>query len=44
MSKRERILNVFNNKPVDRVPVGFEFHFLQEEEFSQGLKKPELIK
>lgn len=43
MSKRERILNAFNNKPVDRVPVGFWFHFLQEGEFYQGLEKPELI-
>lgn len=43
MLKRERILNAFNNKPVDRVPVGFWFHFLQEEELYQGLEKPELI-
>lgn len=43
MLKRERILNSFNNKDVDRVPVGFWFHFLQEEEFYQGLEKPELI-
>lgn len=43
MLKRERILNAFNNKDVDRVPVGFWFHFLQEEEFYQGLERPELI-
>ncbi|MHB8062630.1 MAG: uroporphyrinogen decarboxylase family protein [Ruminiclostridium sp.] len=43
MSKRQRLLNAFNNKQVDRVPVGFWFHFLKEEEFSQGLEKPELI-
>ena len=43
MSKRERILNAFNNRPVDRVPVGFWFHFLQEEELFQGLEKPKLI-
>jgi uroporphyrinogen decarboxylase len=43
MSKRDRIINAFNNQPVDRVPVGFWFHFLQHEEFLQGLEKPELI-
>ena len=43
LSKRQRILDAFNNKPVDRVPVGLWFHFLQEEEFYQGLEKPELI-
>lgn len=43
MSKRDRLLNAFNNKPVDRVPVGFWFHFLEGEEFSEGLEKPELI-
>ncbi|MDF2986703.1 MAG: hypothetical protein K0R50_2213 [Eubacterium sp.] len=43
MSKRERLLDAFNNKEVDRVPVGFWFHFLEEEEFGKGLDKPELI-
>jgi uroporphyrinogen decarboxylase len=27
MNKKERVLNAFNNKPVDKVPVGFWFHF-----------------
>ncbi len=27
MTKRERVLNAMNNKPVDRPPVGFWFHF-----------------
>ncbi len=43
MSKRERLLNAFNNKPVDRIPVGFWFHFLPEEELGNGLEKPELV-
>jgi len=43
MSKRERVINAFNNKPVDRVPVGFWFHFLEEEEFYLGLDNPALI-
>jgi len=43
MTKRERLLDAFNNKPVDRVPVGFWFHFLQGEQFSQGLENPALI-
>lgn len=43
MSKRERLLDAFNNKPVDRVPVGFWFHFLEEEEFGQALEREELV-
>ncbi|WP_346354776.1 uroporphyrinogen decarboxylase family protein [Azotosporobacter soli] len=43
MLKRERLLNAFNNKEVDRVPVGFWFHFLKEEEFYQGLEQRDLI-
>jgi len=43
MKKRERILKAFNNEPVDRVPVGFWLHFLQEEEFNYGLERPGLI-
>ena len=30
MNKKERVLNAFNNKPVDKVPVGFWFHFPEE--------------
>lgn len=36
MDKRTRVLNAFNNKPVDRVPVGFWFHFTGE----QGMGQP----
>lgn len=43
MSKRERLLKAFNNEKVDRVPVGFWFHYLEEEEFGEALEKPELI-
>ncbi|MDR3085673.1 MAG: hypothetical protein LBU47_05100 [Christensenellaceae bacterium] len=42
MTKRERVLKAFNNQTVDRVPVGFWFHFLGEEELSQALTHPEL--
>lgn len=30
MNKRERVLNAMNNQPVDRVPVGFWFHFPED--------------
>ncbi len=43
MTKRERLINAFNNEAVDRPPVGFWFHFLKEEDFGRGLEKPELI-
>lgn len=36
MNKRERVLAAFQNKPVDRPPVGFWFHFLAE----QGMGQP----
>ena len=32
MTKRERLLNAFENKPVDRIPVGFWYHFSPDEE------------
>lgn len=31
MDKRTRVLNAFQKKPVDRPPVGFWFHFLEEQ-------------
>lgn len=43
MEKRERLIKAFNNEPVDRVPVGFWFHFLEEEQFGEALEKEELI-
>ena len=32
MTKRERILNAFQNQPVDRVPMGFWYHFSPDED------------
>ena len=34
MQKRERVLAAMNNQPVDRPPVGFWFHFPEEEQLS----------
>lgn len=42
-SKRELVLAAFNNQPVDRVPVGFWYHFLENPEHVQGLGHPEVI-
>jgi len=42
MKNKERLFNVFNNRPVDRVPVGFWFHFLPSEVMDDALDKPEL--
>ncbi len=36
MDKRQRVLNALNNKPVDRPPVGFWFHFPSEEAQGQA--------
>ncbi len=33
MSKKQLVLDAFENKPVDRVPVGFWFHFADEKDF-----------
>lgn len=35
MTKRERLLNTFNNKPVDKVPMGFWYHFSPDEDLGQ---------
>lgn len=35
MTKRERVLNAFNNKPVDRVPMAFWYHFSPDDDFGQ---------
>ena len=43
-TNRERLLQAFNNEPVDRVPVGFWFHFLPDgDERYAGLERSELI-
>ena len=44
MTNKERLFNVFNNRPVDRVPVGFWFHFLPNEVMDDALDKPELAR
>jgi hypothetical protein len=36
MDKLTRVLNSFNNEPVDRAPVGIWFHFLGEESIGQA--------
>lgn len=36
MNKRERVLNALNCQPVDRPPVGFWFHFPEEEGLGQA--------
>lgn len=38
MSNKNLVLDAFDNKPVQRVPVGFWFHFANPEDFSNGLK------
>ncbi|KXS55663.1 MAG: hypothetical protein AMR96_07105 [Candidatus Adiutrix intracellularis] len=43
MSNRELVLRAFDNQEVERVPVGFWFHFLAEEEMGDGLKTPGLL-
>jgi len=42
MTNKERLFSVFNNRSVDRVPVGFWFHFLPNEVMDDALDKPEL--
>jgi uroporphyrinogen decarboxylase len=42
MTNKERLFNAFDNQPVDRVPVGFWFHFLPNEVIDDALEKPEL--
>lgn len=43
MSKRQLVIDALNNKPVERVPVGFWFHFADSSEFSKGLINPAVI-
>ncbi len=42
-NKKELVLAALNNQPVDRVPVGFWFHFTQVAERGLGLEQPEII-
>lgn len=43
MSNKQFVINAFNNREVERVPVGFWFHFVEGEEFNQGLQREEII-
>lgn len=42
-SKKELVFAAMDNKPVDRVPSGFWFHFLQDEIHSDSFQHPELF-
>lgn len=35
MTKRERVLNAFQNKPVDKLPMGFWYHFSPDEDLGR---------
>lgn len=42
-TKKQLVLAAFNNEPVDRVPVGFWYHFLPDPEHAQGFGHPEVV-
>ena len=42
-NKKELVLAALNNQPVDRVPVGFWFHFTEVAERQLGLSNPKII-
>lgn len=42
-TKKQLVLSAFNNEPVDRVPVGFWYHFLESPEGAEGLGHPEVV-
>jgi len=42
MTNRDLVFKAFNSEPVERVPVGFWFHFLPEAETGNALREPEL--
>jgi uroporphyrinogen decarboxylase len=37
------VLDALNNKPVERVPVSFWFHFVADEDKTRGLKEPSFV-
>ncbi len=43
MSKYQLVLDAFDSKPVERVPVGFWFHFAKEGDFGSALDNPAVI-
>ncbi|MDR1248130.1 MAG: uroporphyrinogen decarboxylase [Treponema sp.] len=42
MTNRELVLGALNNREVERLPVGFWFHFVADAEKTKGLERPEL--
>lgn len=42
-TKRELVSKVFHNEKAERVPVGFWFHFLQGQDFDNGLNDPDVL-
>lgn len=42
-TKKELVLKAFHNEKVERVPVGFWFHFLEGNEFNRGLEQPDIL-
>ncbi|SEA72220.1 uroporphyrinogen decarboxylase [Oribacterium sp. KHPX15] len=43
-TKRELVLKTFHNEEVERIPVGFWHHYLDESEFVSGVEHPENFK
>lgn len=43
MTKKQLVLNAFDNKPTERIPVGFWFHFTAEKDFFDGLNNSSII-
>ncbi|MDQ0194939.1 uroporphyrinogen decarboxylase family protein [Paenibacillus wynnii] len=43
MSQRQLVLDALQNKPVERIPVGFWFHFVQHDESFKGLEDASII-
>jgi uroporphyrinogen decarboxylase len=44
MDKKQMVLDAFDNKPVERIPVGFWFHFTREDEWHEGIRNPDIIR
>ncbi|WP_010262729.1 uroporphyrinogen decarboxylase family protein [Treponema primitia] len=42
MTKKELVLKALNNEEVERIPVGFWFHFLPEDDLYKGLADPQI--
>lgn len=42
-NKRDLVLKAFRGEAVDRVPVGFWYHFAEEEDFLHGFNNPQIF-